>query len=88
MGVIFTNCPQCGGSLQRATTLIPDAVVIRCGKCRDLWIETDTMRIPIGDNPTAAVKALRERVAALTEHSDEARTQAAMHGGDDDPRWR
>ncbi len=88
MGIVFTNCPQCGGALKRAMTLIPDAVIVRCGHCRDLWIEGDTARYSIGDDPTAAVKLLRERVAALAEHSEEKRSMDAMHGSDDDPRWR
>lgn len=74
-------CELCGFPVTASRTLLRGSVIMRCERCRDIWLEGDTMRVS-PDYDGLRLLAIRR---------DELHRQRIEHeiltSDIDDPRW-
>ncbi len=85
MGVIFTCCPDCGGSIQTRNVVGSLPELCRCPACKTVWVKGDTKRFKFDEDDLS--KLLRDRHEAVVRNTLEERTKQLIESDDDDVRW-
>ncbi len=85
MGIIFTDCPDCGGPIQNRDAAQDAPQLCRCKSCKTVWVKGDTKRYPF-DTPNLA-GVLKERFFSVSKNSEEERVRQLIESDESDPRW-
>lgn len=85
MGILFTNCPDCGGPIQNRDAAQGLPQLCRCAQCKTVWVKGDTMRYPFDTEDLAML--LKTRHNDVAKNTEEERTRQLIESDADDPRW-
>ncbi len=85
MGVVFTDCSDCGGSVQNRDAAQGLPQLCRCPKCKTVWVKGDTRRFKFDEDNLPEV--LKARFVAVHRNSEAERTRQLLEADDNDPRW-
>ena len=84
----MNNCPFCHGALARSTTIIRDAITLRCVKCNLFTIEGADKWLPGGPGMRSGLEALHAlQTQARHVIEEKGRDHDALTSDITDPRW-